>query len=80
MNATVADPAGSVIGLLYSFFTFKSHSWCILAYVYGSANKQKQLWEFHLVMFRMQSTYLLELTVHLRLLHSLFLFPLWASA
>jgi len=48
MNATVADPAGSVIGLLYSFFTFKSHSWCILAYVYGSANKQKQLWEFHL--------------------------------
>jgi len=25
------------------FFAFKSHSECIVAYVYGSANKQKQL-------------------------------------
>ena len=59
------------------FFAFKSHSECIVAYVYGSANKQKQLWEFHLVMFHMQSTYLLKLTVRLRLLYSLFLFSLW---
>jgi len=36
-------------------------------YVYGSANKQKQLWEFHVVMFQMQSTYLLKLTVRLNL-------------
>jgi len=43
MNATVADPAGSVIGLLYSFFACKSHAECILAYVYGSADKQKQV-------------------------------------
>jgi len=31
-------------------------------------------------MFHMQSTYLLKLTVHLRLLYSLFLFPLWVFA
>jgi len=39
----------------------------MVAYVYGSANKQKQLWEFHLVMFHMQSTYFLKLTVRLTL-------------
>jgi len=38
MNVTVADPAGRSYR-----FAFKSHSECIVAYVYGSANKQKQL-------------------------------------
>jgi len=75
MNVTVADPAGRSYR-----FAFKSHSECIVAYVYGSANKQKQLWAFHLVMFNMQSTYLLKLTVRLRLLYGSFLFPLWTFA
>jgi len=56
MNATVADPAGcSYKSPVQFFFTFKSHSECMLAYAYGAADKQKQLWEFHLVMFHMQS-------------------------
>jgi len=43
MNVTVVDPAGRSYRSLYSFFAFKSHSECIVAYVYGSADKQKQL-------------------------------------
>jgi len=73
MNVTVADPAGrSYRSPVQFFFAFKSHSKCIVAYVYGSANKQKQLREFHLVVFHMQSTYLLKLTVCLKQLHSFF--------
>jgi len=44
MNVTVADPAGcSYRSPVQIFFAFKSHSECMLAYVYRSANKQKQL-------------------------------------
>ena len=39
----------------------------VLADVYGSVNKQKQLWQFHFVVFHMQSAYLLKLTVRLRI-------------
>ena len=67
MNVTVADPAGRSYRSPVQFFAFKSHSECIVAYVYGSANKQKQLREFHLVIFHTQSTYLLKLTVRLTL-------------
>ena len=38
MNVTVAEPAGRSYRSV-----FKYHSECIVAYVYGSANKQKQL-------------------------------------
>jgi len=68
MNATVADPAGCSHRSPVQFFS------CLnlilnayLLYVYASANKQKQLCEFHLVMFHMQSTYLHKLTVRLRI-------------
>jgi len=43
MNVTVADPSGHSYRSPVQFFTFKSHSECEVAYVYGSANKQKQL-------------------------------------
>jgi len=44
MNVTVVDPAGrSYRPPVQFFFAFKSHSECILAHVYGSANKKKQL-------------------------------------
>jgi len=43
MNVTVADPAGRSYRFPVQFFALKSHSECILAHVYGSANKQKQL-------------------------------------
>jgi len=67
MNVTVADPAGRSYRSPVQFFSFESHSECILAHVCGSANKQKQLWEFHFVIFHMQCTYLLKLTVRLTL-------------
>jgi len=39
----VADPAGRSYRSPVQCFAFKSHSECIVAYVYGSVNKQKQL-------------------------------------
>jgi len=41
MNVTVADPARRNYRSPVQFFAFKSHSECIFAYVYGSANKKK---------------------------------------
>jgi len=63
MKVTVADPAGRSHRSPVQFFAFKSHSEWIAAYVYGSANKQKQLWEFNLVMFHMQSKLTVRLTL-----------------
>jgi len=48
----------------------------MLAYAYGAADKQKQLWEFHLVMFHMQSIVHICLSWQVVWLYSLFLFPL----
>jgi len=50
----------AVICFLYSFFRVQFSFWMHTCFVYGSANKQKQLWEFRLVMFHMQSTYCLS--------------------
>ena len=68
MNVTVADPAEWSHRSPVQFFS------CLnlilnayLLYAYASVNKQKQLWEFHLVTFHMQSTYFHKLTVRLRI-------------
>jgi len=42
MNLTMADPAERSYKSPVVFFMLKSHSECTLAYVDGSANKQKQ--------------------------------------
>jgi len=63
MNVKVADPEGRSYRSPEQFFSRLS----LILNAYGSANKLKQLREFHFVMFHMQSTYLLKLTARLRI-------------
>ena len=65
LNITVAKLQDAVRSVVQFFFTFNLILNALLAYVYRSdllINKKKQ-WVFHLVIFHLQSTYLLKLTV-----------------
>ena len=80
MNVTVADPAERGYKSPAHFFSHLISFWVHTSLCICICYKQKQPREFHLVMFHMQSTYLLKLTVRLRLPYSLFLFAHWVFA
>ena len=67
MNVTVGDPAGHSNRFPVQFFSCLNVILNAYLLMYTDLLINKNIYEFHFVMFHMQSTYLLQLTVRLRM-------------